>query len=145
MNRATTSASGTGTTIRLTRAARTNTITVRAVPWLWDVRRPDGTSVNNPARYAAHVFRVDLGKQGISFGGGTTDGTMPSAVTNVATDSSAPLSQIVVPLLKLSVNGCAEQIFKTLGRVDGTSGTWAAGAKTVKAWLSTTSASTTAW
>jgi D-alanyl-D-alanine carboxypeptidase/D-alanyl-D-alanine-endopeptidase (penicillin-binding protein 4) len=58
----------------------------------------------------------------------------------LATDTSAPLSTIVSLLLKPSNNGMAETLIKTIGRVDGRAGTWAAGAAAIKRWLGTTQA-----
>lgn len=134
VNKATTKSSG-STTISARRTNGTNTITVsgsiargRAASRTW-------VSVHDPKLLAATVFRAELTRAGITVRGATTAGRTPSGKRVLAKDTSMPLSQLLVPFLKLSNNNHAEVLTKTMGRVKSGQGTWSAGLARTRAWL----------
>ena len=132
VNKASTASS---TSVSLSRALGGNTITVRG-----HVRSGASWSglvtVDKPELYAAAVFRRELARQHVEVEGGTTLAKTPaSRRTRVARDTSMPLSQLLVPFLKLSNNLHAEALTKTMGTLGGRPGTWSAGLARTTAYL----------
>lgn len=84
-------------------------------------------SVEEPTDYAADVFAKALAAEGVRVTGGTGRGVTPDGATVVAEHESMPLSELLVPFLKLSNNGHAEVLIKAMGREVAGEGTWAAG------------------
>lgn len=84
-------------------------------------------SVAEPTDYAADVFAKALAAEGVRVTGGIGRGVTPSGATVVAEHESMPLSELMVPFLKLSNNGHAEVLIKAMGREVAGEGTWAAG------------------
>ena len=128
---------GSRTSIGVTRTAGTNTVTVTGtVATSSTAGSKRWVTVNRPELYAAHVFRAELARVGISVTGSTTSGATPSTSRRiVATDRSAPLSAIMRPLLKLSNNSIAEHLIKTLGTKNSLPGTTAKGAAYLRSYL----------
>ena len=135
VNKTTTSGRGTSTTVRVSRTAGTNTITVRG-------RVPSGRSggklvtVDKPELYAGAVFRAELAKLKISVTGSTRIATTPATSRKrLARDTSMTLSQLLVPFMKLSNNMHAETLTKTMGTRKGRPGNWADGLSYTRAYL----------
>jgi D-alanyl-D-alanine carboxypeptidase/D-alanyl-D-alanine-endopeptidase (penicillin-binding protein 4) len=97
-------------------------------------------TVDRPDLYAAAVFRAELKKAGVTVRGGTTALATPSSGRRViGTDTSMPLSQLLVPFMKLSNNMHAEALTKAMGaKRSGAPGTWATGLAATRAYLSAT-------
>lgn len=135
VNKTSTSGAGSWTTIRVSRKPGSNKVTVSGRV---GARRPLLTqhiSVTNPARYAAQVFRGELSKLGVSVGGGIGTGKTPTDSTvRVGTLASAPLTDIVKPLMKLSVNTYSETLTKRMGAI-WKQGTWVTGTERVRDWM----------
>ncbi len=135
-NLTTTGKKGTSTSFSASRAQGAKTITLRG-------RVPKGRSgsrlitVNRPDLYAAAVFRAELKKAGVTVRGGTTSLATPATKRTVlATDYSMPLSQLLVPFLKLSNNMHAEALTKAMGaKRSGAPGTWSNGLAATRAYL----------
>ncbi|WDZ87100.1 D-alanyl-D-alanine carboxypeptidase/D-alanyl-D-alanine endopeptidase [Micromonospora cathayae] len=126
-NRATTVATGT-TDVTFERAHGTNTVVVTGQIALDAAPARDWVTVWEPTGYAADVFRAALGRHGVRVLGRTVLGrATPADAVNVARHDSMPLSDLMVPFLKLSNNGHAEVLTKEIGRVLSGSGTWSAG------------------
>jgi len=135
VNRTTTTRAGTGASISVRRQVHTNTITVSGRVALKRALVKRVVTISNPARYAAHVFTRVLRWAGVAVAGSPITGRTPATRVKLGSDSSATVGQIVPKLMKASNNGIAEQLIKTLGRVDGKAGTWAAGSARVLGWL----------
>lgn len=131
-NRASTTGS---TSVSLARRLGGNAITVRG--HVRAGRTWSGlVTVDKPELYAAAVFREELSRQHIDIEGGTRLGTTPATKrTRVARDTSMPLSELLVPFLKLSNNLHAEALTKTMGTLDGRPGSWPAGLARTTAYL----------
>jgi D-alanyl-D-alanine carboxypeptidase/D-alanyl-D-alanine-endopeptidase (penicillin-binding protein 4) len=95
--------------------------------------RTESFAVDDPARYAATVFREVLVARGI-----TVDQpevrvvsdparSAAAAATPLAERLSPPLPQVVAPILLRSQNWIAEQLLKTVAREVSGQGTWDAG------------------
>ncbi|MHA3834531.1 D-alanyl-D-alanine carboxypeptidase/D-alanyl-D-alanine endopeptidase [Terrabacter sp. AAH1] len=134
VNRARTSAAGTATTIAVTRAAGTNTITVSGQVPVRHAATRKWVTVNDPALMTARALRARLLAAGIRVDGTAVRGTTPRARTLLARHSSMTLGQLLVPFLKLSNNSHAEAITKTLGARTGRPGSWADGTAALRAY-----------
>ena len=102
-------------------------------------------AVHDPARYAGTVFREVLESRGIRFGTSQVrveraqDRSVARAnPVELAGYDSAPLSQLVFPILNSSQNWFAEQLLKALGRDSGAGGTWDAGLDVERRFLTET-------
>ncbi|MFG1945072.1 D-alanyl-D-alanine carboxypeptidase/D-alanyl-D-alanine-endopeptidase [Nonomuraea sp. NPDC048826] len=86
-------------------------------------------AVDDPTAYAATLFRDALEKRGVRVLGKTTTGAAPEGAKELAKKESMPLSELLVPFMKLSNNIHAEILTKAMGRKVAGQGTWAAGLK----------------
>ncbi|MFG1603237.1 D-alanyl-D-alanine carboxypeptidase/D-alanyl-D-alanine-endopeptidase [Actinoplanes sp. NPDC049265] len=128
VNRAVTGAAGSAATLTAVRRHGTNTVVVTgSVPAGTAEPGQDYLSVEDPAVYAASVFRDALARHGVRVRGRTVTGVTPGGARTVATDRSMTLRQMLVPFLKLSNNMHAEVLVKTMGRLRSGQGSWPAG------------------
>lgn len=101
----------------------------------WDLRR----RVDDPARFAAEVFRKALADEGIKIRKpGIGSGTVPLTAKLLAHHDSQPLLDVLRAMNKHSDNYVAESVLKTMGaELKGTPGpaTWADGIAAVRAQL----------
>ncbi|MET8159892.1 D-alanyl-D-alanine carboxypeptidase/D-alanyl-D-alanine-endopeptidase [Sphaerisporangium sp. NPDC005289] len=115
---------GAETDVVVNRVHGTNTIVITGtVAGAYD----EWVAVNDPTGYAASLFRKALAKHGVRLLGPTTRGAAPEGAKALATRESMPLSQLLVPFLKLSNNMHAEILTKAMGRKVSGKGTWDAG------------------
>ncbi|GGK70515.1 D-alanyl-D-alanine carboxypeptidase DacC [Sphaerisporangium melleum] len=120
-NRATTGAT---TDVLVERAHGTNTVVITGTV---AARYDEWVAVDDPTGYAASLFRKALADHGVRVLGATTRGATPTGAKSVAERASMPLSQLLVPFLKLSNNMHAEILTKAMGRKVSGKGTWSAG------------------
>lgn len=92
-------------------------------------------SMQEPAPLVATVFANALREAGIEVAGDIVPGRVGGNQVHVAIHRSMPLSQLLVPFLKLSNNGHGEVILKTLGRKFRSQGSWTAGRAVVESFL----------
>ena len=93
-------------------------------------------SVWEPTQLVANLFEQALAQQGITVLGRRVMGAAsPAAVTVLAEHKSAPLQELITPLLKLSNNNMSEALLKAMGRKTANSGTAAAGVAAVDGFL----------
>jgi D-alanyl-D-alanine carboxypeptidase/D-alanyl-D-alanine-endopeptidase (penicillin-binding protein 4) len=126
-NTATTGASGTGSSISINRPHGSNTITVSGSIPVGGAAAGAELAVDNPTAYVASLFRQALAADGVQVTGGTTYAATPYTATQLTSHSSMPLTQMLVPFLKLSNNMMAEALTKAAGRKVSNKGTFAAG------------------
>nr|WP_234987293.1 D-alanyl-D-alanine carboxypeptidase/D-alanyl-D-alanine-endopeptidase [Bacillus sinesaloumensis] len=109
-----------------------NVITIEGTIPLNGVPVKDWMTVWEPTGYALDLFRQALAKQGIQLIG--TDGIAetPESAKLLTTDTSIPLSELLVPFMKLSNNGHGETLVKEMGRVRRGEGSWDTGIEVVK-------------
>jgi D-alanyl-D-alanine carboxypeptidase/D-alanyl-D-alanine-endopeptidase (penicillin-binding protein 4) len=132
VNRARTSTTGSTTTISVTRASGTNTLTVTGQVPLGHSAARKWVTVDDPALMTARALRTRLVAAGIRVDGSAVRGTTPAGQSLLARHTSMTLGQLLVPFLKLSNNGHAEAITKTLGSRSGRPGNWADGTKALR-------------
>lgn len=92
-------------------------------------------AMQDPAPLVATVFANALRQAGIEVAGDVVPGRVSRELVHVAGHTSMPLSQLLVPFLKLSNNGHGEVILKTLGRKFRSQGSWAAGRAVIESFL----------
>jgi serine-type D-Ala-D-Ala carboxypeptidase/endopeptidase (penicillin-binding protein 4) len=136
-NRAVTGAAGSASTLSITRANGSDVIVVSGSYPASGAAVHSLRTVENPTLYAADVFRRALRAHGVTIAGTTERGRTPGAARAIANRRSMPLSQLAVPFLKLSNNGIAEILVKSIGRVTSGTGSWAAGLPRVVSYLKT--------
>lgn len=137
-NRTTTGASTSSSTFAARRVQGSNTITLSGrVPR----GRPVGhtlVTVHRPELYAAAVLRAELTKVGVSVAGATEARALPATNRHrLARDTSIPLSDLLVPFLKLSNNAHAEALTKAMAvrARPGIPGSWPTGLAVTTSYL----------
>jgi len=89
-------------------------------------------SVWEPTQLVANLFEQALAQQGIQvLGRRVIGGASPAAAKVVAEHQSAPLQELITPLLKLSNNNMSEALLKAMGRKTSNAGTAQAGVAAV--------------
>lgn len=102
-------------------------------------------SVWEPTQLVANLFEQALAQQGITvLGRRVIGGASPVAANVLAEHRSAPLQELITPLLKLSNNNMSEALLKAMGRQSANSGTAAAGVVAVAGFLKRQGLDTTA-
>jgi D-alanyl-D-alanine carboxypeptidase/D-alanyl-D-alanine-endopeptidase (penicillin-binding protein 4) len=115
-NNTVTGAAGTANTVTAVRSHGTNTIVVSGSVPLKGATTTDLVSVENPTLLAASTFRAALTRHKVKVTGSTVVKASPASVKKIYDRASIPLSELLVPFLKVSNNGHAEVLVKAMGR-----------------------------
>lgn len=118
--------------IKVVREHSSNTITITGTIPVKSNRTRRWVALSEPTGYATHVFRNSLQAQGIKYVGFVKTGKVPDQAKLLATHDSMPLSQLLVPFMKLSNNTHAEHLVKEMGKVIRDEGSWESGLKVVE-------------
>ncbi|MGW8427468.1 D-alanyl-D-alanine carboxypeptidase/D-alanyl-D-alanine endopeptidase [Peribacillus simplex] len=89
-------------------------------------------SVKNPTEYALSLFENSMNKHGIKVLGKRKKGKTPVGADMIATHQSMPLSQLLIPFMKLSNNSHAEVLVKEMGKEAEGEGSWTDGLKVAR-------------
>ncbi|WP_165986317.1 D-alanyl-D-alanine carboxypeptidase/D-alanyl-D-alanine-endopeptidase [Streptomyces sp. YIM 98790] len=85
-------------------------------------------AVHDPTGHAAAVFATALAEHGITVRGGTRLGeAAPAGARVLASHESMTVGELMNPFMKLSNNGHAEVLIKTIGWETSGEGSWSAG------------------
>jgi serine-type D-Ala-D-Ala carboxypeptidase/endopeptidase (penicillin-binding protein 4) len=122
--------------ITITREHGTNKIIVEGTTPAKSTRAREWITLWEPTGYALDLFRNSLAKEGITIkGNDNTYGASPQNAKLLYTKESMPLSDILVPYMKLSNNTIAEILVKEMGRVVHNEGSWEKGLEVVRGYL----------
>ncbi|TDC65465.1 D-alanyl-D-alanine carboxypeptidase/D-alanyl-D-alanine endopeptidase [Streptomyces hainanensis] len=128
VNRATTVPAGEPDTLSVTREHGAGALVVSGRIPVGAAPTTAWIAVDDPTAYATAVFADALAAHGVRVTGDTVLGrAAPADATPLAAHESMPLSELLVPFLKLSNNMHAEALVKTIGHRTAGRGTWSAG------------------
>ncbi len=134
-NTTVTGAPGTASTVSVERRHGTNVIAVRGSTPAGGAVESKWSTVWEPTGLVTSLFHDALTRHGVHVLGGTGAGATPADARVLGEHLSMPLSQLVVPFMKLSNNMHAEILVKTAGRAVFGEGSWTAGLRAMTAEL----------
>ncbi len=123
------------TEIRVNRKHGTNIIVVDGTISKNAVPEKIWVAVWSPANYALNLFGQSLKKHGIEIKGEEILGETPNQARRLVEKKSMPLSDLLIPFMKLSNNGHAEVLVKEMGKVVKEEGSFHAGLDVLKSVL----------
>lgn len=126
VNKTETVAAGQSKSISIEREHGSNNIIIKGKMPLDGSMSRSWVSVWEPSYYAADVFKQSLEEHGIDFLGRSKveRGVTPDDAELLVTHTSMPLSEVLVPFMKLSNNGHGEMLTKEMGQVVHGEGSW---------------------
>jgi D-alanyl-D-alanine carboxypeptidase/D-alanyl-D-alanine-endopeptidase (penicillin-binding protein 4) len=132
VNNTETTEPGTGRSLSVTREHGTNDIHVNGTIATDGGTGSSWASVWEPTGYAADVFARALDDAGVRVVGDVTYGATPADARVVAEHESMTLAELLIPFMKLSNNGHAEVLVKTIGREVSGVPSWSAGVAAIR-------------
>ncbi|MCL7746053.1 D-alanyl-D-alanine carboxypeptidase/D-alanyl-D-alanine-endopeptidase [Halalkalibacter alkaliphilus] len=115
------------TKITVNREHGTNTIIIEGTISKDTSEEKSTVAVWEPTDFALAMFEEALQQKGIKLLGEVKRGVTPENTSLLAVRESIPLSELMVPFMKLSNNGHAEVLVKEMGKVMKEEGSWEKG------------------
>nr|WP_144555707.1 D-alanyl-D-alanine carboxypeptidase/D-alanyl-D-alanine-endopeptidase [Bacillus sp. X1(2014)] len=134
-NKAVTGAEESKKNITIERVHAKNTITIKGTIPIKAKPEQDWIGVWDPTRYAMSLLKQSLTEHGIQVTGKLKTGMVPDTAKMLTTHHSIPLSELLVPFMKLSNNVHAEILIKEMGRIVKGKGSWENGLKVLNSEL----------
>lgn len=134
VDRARTGPAGSTDTLGIEREHGTNRVVISGNVPVGGGTTTEWITVPDPPAYAADVFRRALVAHDIAVRGPTREAVTPAGADRLASDRSITVARLMTPFLKLSNNGHAETLVKTLGAELAGAGSWSAGLERVVAY-----------
>jgi len=112
-----------------------NTITISGTISQFGDPKTNWIAVWNPSAYVMDLFFESLQTHHITLSGKKEFASTPIHAKTLLSKKSMPLSELLIPFMKLSNNGHAEVLLKEMGRVHLGKGSFEAGLEVVKTFL----------
>ena len=131
VNQAVTVEAGKSNTVTIVRSYRTNQVVISGdLPT--DKTKREWVTVQHPTTHTLTIFEAVLAEAGIEYTKGKLfRAATPKSANLVAMKKSIPLEQLLIPYMKLSNNGIADILTKTIGKLESHKGSTKAGLKAV--------------
>jgi serine-type D-Ala-D-Ala carboxypeptidase/endopeptidase (penicillin-binding protein 4) len=117
----------TETEVKIVRRHGENTITINGKMAVGTQPIKEWIAVWEPTKYVLQVFTEKLTQAGVQLNGSKEIGTVPEHAKRLIHHTSIPLSELLIPFMKLSNNGHAEILVKEIGKRVKGEGSWEAG------------------
>ncbi len=113
--------------INIKREHGSNHIIVKGTFPLKSKRDKTWIAVWEPTFYAIDMFKQSLQEHGIEWSGSVKAAQTPGNAELLLSHKSMPLSELMIPFMKLSNNGHGETLIKEMGKVAKGEGSWKKG------------------
>ncbi|WP_053956115.1 D-alanyl-D-alanine carboxypeptidase/D-alanyl-D-alanine endopeptidase [Inediibacterium massiliense] len=122
--------------ISVEREHGTNKIVITgSMPFQKNIEEKNYVSVWEPTQLVGCIFSNILKEKGMKINGNVLYEKTPNHATLLVQKKSMPLSELMIPFEKLSNNGHAEILVKTMGKIKCNEGSWDHGLKIVNEYL----------
>ncbi|MFF2626052.1 D-alanyl-D-alanine carboxypeptidase/D-alanyl-D-alanine-endopeptidase [Kitasatospora griseola] len=130
-----TGAAGSGSSVGVDRRRGSNDVALSGSIAAGAAPQTSWLTVDDPSTYTGKVFAGALARHGVRVVRGVQPAAGSETSQALASHQSKTLSELIVPMLKVSNNGIAEHLTKEIGKVKGGRGDWATGINQVNAFL----------